>query len=57
VPELDLQWHLAATLITERALRAVTRIKADLPSPEALLLLASRFAAAGQALARRRVIA
>lgn len=52
IPELDLNWHIAAALITERALRAVTRMKADQPSLEALLHLASSFvAAAGQSVA------
>jgi aminoglycoside phosphotransferase (APT) family kinase protein len=50
IPPRDLNWHIAAALITERALRAVTRMKPDLPTPEALLHLASCFvAAAGQA--------
>ena len=44
VPGLDLDWHIAAAVLTERALRAVTRMKPDQPSLETLLLLGSRFA-------------
>jgi Ser/Thr protein kinase RdoA (MazF antagonist) len=44
VPEFDLNWHIAAALTTERALRAVTRMKADSPSPGVLIDMAASFA-------------
>jgi phosphotransferase family enzyme len=44
VPQFDLNWHIAAALTTERALRAVTRMKADSPSPAVLIDMASGFA-------------
>jgi hypothetical protein len=56
VPEFDLNWHIAAALTTERALRAVTRMKADSPSPGVLIDMASSFAQlAEEALTRTRV--
>jgi aminoglycoside phosphotransferase (APT) family kinase protein len=42
---LDLNWHIAAALTTERAFRAVTRMKPDLPPTEVLMNLAARFVA------------
>lgn len=48
IPEFDLNWHIAAALTTERALRAVTRMKSDSPSPDALLDVAWRFARLAQ---------
>jgi hypothetical protein len=44
VPEFDLNWHIAAALLTERVLRAVTRMKPDSPSPDVLIDLAWHFA-------------
>src|SRR4029079_10281389 len=58
IPTLDLNWHIAAALTTERAFRAVTRMKSDLPSTEVLLNLASRFVArAEQAAAGMEAVA
>lgn len=43
IPEFDLHWHVAATLTTERALRAVTRMKPDSAPLEMLISLAGHF--------------